>query len=564
MTDESRWFDEFGTVRTAREVLDAYEQGILNDDSRLSILKDAPALPLRRYIREIVWSAYREEQGPEESPSLQQTYATAFHEAPVALVISDLSGRILHANDAAVELLGYPQAEIAKMRVGELSAQNEDRREEIQQGNQVLAGKIDSFQVEREFVHKDGRRISGLLNVAMVRDEAGAPAQVIGQILDLTRLKALEKELVRAERLQTAGRLASGVAHDFNNLITVILGNLDKIERTSISEAKGAFSSIREVCSLGARMTGQLMAFSRDGVVELAVMDVREQLREAQRVLHATTPKQIGVELEVSSCPLPVRANAVLLEQVFVNLGNNARHAMPNGGTITLRALRDHEHAVIQVQDTGVGMPPEVIESAFEPFFTTRESEGGTGLGLATVYGTVRRFGGEIGITSEVGEGTTFHIRLELVEDEVTSDPGAVEVSAEPQDVVPTDEVRAARVLVVDDQVAIAKIIQRVIERDGMTVSVADGFESARAMIQASADAPFDLVISDVRLEDGTGIDVRNCVRASSADTHVMFISGYTADVLSEEDLVEENSSFLQKPFEPEELRIAVRRVLNR
>jgi len=472
-------------------------------------------------------------------------------------VISDLAGRILHSNPAMTSLMGYTGDELREMRVGQLGDADAEREREVRLGNEVLAGSRDSFQIERSYRHKNGEEIRGLLSIAMVRNPEGVPALIIGQILDITRQKELEREVVRAERLRTAGRLASGVAHDFNNLITVILGELDVLRDSVAPEAKASLENIREICAVGARMNDQLMAFSRDGVVELEVVDARSEIEAAARMLRALSVSGVSVDVMLPAEPLNVEVNPTLFEQMLLNLGNNARHAMPEGGKILIHAYPSEQSVCVDVSDTGRGMPPEVLERVFEPFYSTRKERGGTGLGMATVYGNMKRFGGDISIKSEVGKGTVVSLSFPRQGNYISVAP-----PRSPSEPV-AREVDAAAVLVVDDQEAITDILERVLGRAGYSVTAVAGLSEVRELLNTETCPAFEILLTDMNLKDGTGVEVRQAFLDKGMDASVLFVSGYNAGVLPDEVVLGEGIAFLRKPFEPVDVLAEVMRLMD-
>jgi two-component system, cell cycle sensor histidine kinase and response regulator CckA len=537
------------------EVMSAFEEGRLSSDTHVRILENAPSKPLHKYIRELVWEEYRTSTKMLDRESDETLlYKEAYDHAPVGMVVSDLSGRIVDCNEAWCRILGYDRAELIGMRVGELTG-DEDRSDEIALGNELFTGKRRFFQVKRSYIRKDGKRLETLLSVAIAKDLAGAPNQVIGQIVDLTEQRALEREVAQGERLQTVGRLAGGVAHDFNNLLTVIEAELDMLKTGDSQDRNEAFRNIREATTLSARLTQQLMAFSKSGAVSVETMDLNQLVAALRPILKAALSGRSRLHLQQEmNQVLPVKANVVLLEQVIMNLVFNARNAMsdPQGLIILRTYSRGDGQAVLEVEDNGSGMSEEVLSKAFEPFFTTREGTGGTGLGLATVYGIISRFDGRILLESELGVGTTCRVTLPLGE---TSSITQKELDEEQvkRALEREKSPSAARILLVDDQATIVRILDRLFRKAGYEVvtagSVSDG---TKAIL--GAQEPFDLLLSDLRLPDGYGTAVANAARERWTDLPVLFMSGYTDGSVSQQEIMGGGVEFVAKPFIPRDL----------
>ena len=462
MTVDGRyWVGDPPQPQSAKDIVEEMEQGKLALDTPVRIQPDAEPRPLYKYIRELVWEEYQVE-GKEESVDLADSrlHKVAFEHAPVAMVVSDLPGRITDCNDAFLRLLGYRRDEAIGLRISQIAA-DEDRSDEIALGNELFAGRRRSFSLERNYRKKDGSIVQALLSVSLVRDAKGAPERVIGQFVDLSEQKKLEQELSRGERLQTVGRMAGGVAHDFNNLLTVIEAEIGTLATGTEEERREALSNLREATGLSSRLTQQLMVFSKEGAVSISTLDLNEVVHSLRPILKAALTGRARLILHTPpDVRFPVRANLVLLEQVVMNLVFNGRNAIEDpSGTITVRTYAVGTDQIgLVVEDTGCGMSEEVMARAFEPFFTTREGSGGTGLGLATVYGIITRFGGTIAIESEVGVGTTMRMVFPRGDAEDLPAPNATS-STRLTAITDTElpAINQKRILLVDDQATILR-----------------------------------------------------------------------------------------------------------
>ena len=388
--------------------------------------------------------------------------------------------------------------------------------------------------------------------------------QIVGSTQDVTERRLLEERLLEAQKLESIGRLAGGVAHDFNNMLTAIFGNLQFAEEAaSIEEARPLLEAIRLTAERSAALTAQLLAFARRQVIEPKVIDPNELVSRLHTFFQRAIGEHVKVVLSLAARGR-IRADESQVEQVVMNLVTNARDAMPSGGVLTLETLDvtldEHyasSHADVEpgpyvllcVSDTGPGIPPHAIPHVFEPFFTTRA--GGTGLGLATCYGIVKQSGGHLSVSSESGQGTTFKVYLPRVTADVIQEP--------------TQETTAApgggeRVLLVEDEAPVRSVIQRTLEKHGYKVTSASTAEEALRL--ANREPPFALLVSDVVLPGMGGRALSEQLLQRIPGLRVLFISGYTENAIVHRGILEAGIHFLQKPFLPAELLSAIQLAL--
>jgi two-component system cell cycle sensor histidine kinase/response regulator CckA len=369
----------------------------------------------------------------------------------------------------------------------------------------------------------------------------------------------LETRLFRAQKLESLGLLAGGIAHDFANLLTVILTSTSLASARSqdalISEELNAINGAAE---RGALLTRQLLAISRTHPLTLQAVDVGERLRSLATLLHRILPERISLELSDDGEPALVEGDPSQLDQVLMNLCINARDAMPGGGVLRIRtelvpadataAAGDDPgpRIAISVTDSGSGMPPDVVDRIFEPFFTTKSERVGTGLGLAVVFSIVRQHGGSIACHSDVGRGTTFRLLLPVARD---GDPRVT-----PPDFSP--RTGTGRILIADDDIDIRETVGRILDSAGYsTLTVADGNEACAAL----RTEPFDLAFLDVVMPGPTCHDLVARLRAIRPDLRVLLSSGYAADNEVLRLAHEQCSGLLVKPFAFAELMRAIR-----
>jgi two-component system, cell cycle sensor histidine kinase and response regulator CckA len=391
-----------------------------------------------------------------------------------------------------------------------------------------------------------------------------AVANVLGAAVTREREEQLEQQLQRVRRLESVGQLAGGVAHDFNNLLAVILNfaefALDEADRESGLYAD--IDQIRRAAERAAALTRQLLVFSRREQVQVRVVDVNEALASTEEMLRRT----IGEHIELRSDPAPdlwpIRAGGGQLEQVLVNLAVNGRDAMPGGGRLTIRTrntevvppeLPRGRWVQLTVEDTGTGMHANVAAQAFDPFFTTKPKGEGTGLGLASVYGIVSQAGGEVRLDSQVGRGTTVSIWLPAAE-------GSPEVPAAGGGAVAPSG-HGETILVVEDEAQVRALTSRILSQHGYRVIQA---ANGQAALKECASRPehIDLVVTDVVMPVMSGAELAERLLDVRPDTKVLYMSGYTSDVVLQHGPPGSNVAVLEKPFSAQALLSRVRQSL--
>ncbi|MCG5052016.1 MAG: response regulator [Myxococcales bacterium] len=376
----------------------------------------------------------------------------------------------------------------------------------------------------------------------------------------------LERRLMQAQRLESVGMLAGGIAHDFNNLLTVVLSSASLAKMKMEPDVMPEVESVLAAAERGRGLTRQLLAMSHTQRLSLAPIDLNSRLTQLLELLKRVLPESIALDfVRAERLPL-VEGDESQLDQVFMNLCVNARDAMPEGGRLRLeteavvingRYARIHPWAkagrfvLVTVCDSGVGMAPEVVERVFEPFFSTKKERAGTGLGLAVAYGIVRQHGGMIQCASTLGAGTTFKVYLPTLERPVSW------VKAEAKKAVPMG---GERVLVAEDDAAVRDVAVRILESGGYRVVATESGEAACA---AAAIEPFDMVLLDVVMPGLTCAETIERLRTLRPELRFLLASGYTAETNVVALLRDDVHAFLRKPYDPEGLLRAVRRVLD-
>jgi two-component system, cell cycle sensor histidine kinase and response regulator CckA len=378
--------------------------------------------------------------------------------------------------------------------------------------------------------------------------------------------RRLEAELRQAQKLEAIGHLAGGVAHDFNNILMVIQGYTDMLlaEAPDTGTTRMDLREIREAARRGSDLTRQLLAFGRKQVLTIRPLDLNAVLADTNHMLARLIGESVQLELRTATEACPIEADRVQLEQVLINLAVNARDAMSGRGTlyvdldrVTLeRDTRDvlaGDYVRLTVRDTGCGMDAATRDRIFEPFFTTKSAGKGSGLGLSTVYGVVKQLGGHIGVESVPLQGTTFTIHFPATAKPVTSrrEVGAAHVVLG----------RAETVLLVEDDRAVRTVVDSLLRRHGYAVLPASGPREALATARRHAGA-IDLVLSDVIMPEMSGPEMVTLLAKQHPEARTVYLSGYSADTLVREGLIERRSQLVQKPVAASDLLHAVRGAL--
>ncbi|MEW6288936.1 MAG: response regulator [Thermodesulfobacteriota bacterium] len=493
-----------------------------------------------------------------------------------AFVVVDMDGRLLEWNKVYRSMLGYTESELRQLTYPELTpAAWRDMERKIVEEQIIPFGYSDVY--EKEYRRKDGSIFPVELRTYLLRDANDRPTGMWAIVRDISQRKEserekqrLEEQLRQAQKLEAVGRLAGGVAHDFNNLLSVILG-YGELVLQDMHREHPSYGPLQQIYQAGLRardLTRQLLAFSRKQVLEMQVVDLNAVVRGFEKLLRRVIGEDIELKLVLTVQPLAIKADASQLEQVLMNLAVNARDAMPEGGTLTIEtavAELDREYAaqkssvvpgtyaLIAVSDTGCGMDRDTMGLIFEPFFTTKPRDKGTGLGLATSYGIVKQHNGNIWVYSEPGQGTTFRIYLPLPGEKGVTDQSLAE---EPADLRGNETI-----LLVEDDEPLRNLTFAILRRQGYTVLVAENGQAALTMLDNFA-GPVHLVLTDVVMPGMSGRDLGARIAARFPDMKVLFMSGYTDNVIVHSGVLDEGVNFIQKPFTAQALAVKIRKTL--
>ncbi len=404
-----------------------------------------------------------------------------------------------------------------------------------------------------------------------LKDDFDNTVSVIQIIIDITEKRKLEEQLRQAQKLEAIGELAGGIAHDFNNMLTAIIGygSLLKSNLEEDSPLKPHVEHILSSAEKSANLTGQLLAFSRKQVISPKQVDLNGLIRGMDKLLQRVIGEDIELQSTLSDKDLFVMVDPGQIEQVFMNLITNARDAMPNGGLLSIRTEKvqineeygkTHDiektgaYALVSITDTGLGMDEKTRQRIFEPFFTTKEMGRGTGLGLSLVYGIVKQHNGNVYVYSEPGKGTTFKIYLPLVKSPVSQQTIA-------QVIIPKGGTET--MLVAEDNEDVRLLTKKVLEQFGYKVIEAVDGEDAINKFEENKEC-IQLVLLDVIMPKKSGKEAGDEIKKIKPDAKILFISGYTADIIHKRGILEERTDFISKPVTPQVLLAKIREILDR
>ena len=473
-----------------------------------------------------------------------------------AILSKDLSGIITSWNRGAEHIYGYRAEEVIGRHISLLTPS--DRPDEISEILEKIARgeTIEHYQSVR--VTKDGRRLDLSISVSPLRDATGEIIGASAIARDVTAQKRAEGQLRQAQKMEAIGRLAGGVAHDFNNILAIINACTeflrDRID--PVSEPSRYVENIKKATERGSALTKQLLAFSRTSTIQPRLLDVNERLHDISKLLRPLLGDDVEILIVPRSASVIVEADPGQLDQIVVNLAVNARDAMPRGGKFILetgvvrldkgfaeqhQALAPGKYVLLAVSDTGIGMDETTISRIFEPFFTTKEVGKGTGLGLATVYGIVKQNAGHIIVYSEPGKGTTFKIYLPSADHKI-----GLASRPEPETASPKRE--GTTILLVEDDEIMRSLTRQLLQEHGYSVVEANDGESALEWVQSHPGA-IDLVLTDVVMRHMSGPELVERLNASHPTLRVVYMSGYTGELIAEREVLKRGITLLEKPF---------------
>jgi two-component system cell cycle sensor histidine kinase/response regulator CckA len=522
----------------------------------------------------LVLSRTTGDKAEETARDAEMRFARFFNNAPVGIATVDSEGRIENANRA---FIAYAGAEVKRgLRLCDLLME-EDREaaeEAIRNARRGAAGGAVDVRLARNL-----DRVAQLYAAGV---DMGAEASAVVYLIDATEQKSLEMQFAQSQKMQAVGQLAGGVAHDFNNLLTAIIGFCDLllVRHQAGDPSFADVVQIKQNANRAANLTRQLLAFSRRQTLRPKVLSLTDALAELQNLLARLLTEKVELKIVHGRDLGLVKVDQNQLEQVVINLAVNARDAMPDGGRLTIRTANvseadsralDHplmphaEYVLIEVSDTGTGIPKENLGKIFEPFYTTKDPSKGTGLGLSTVYGIIKQTGGFVFPYSTVGKGTSFRIYLpryvETAAEKAAEAEAAAAAAAAPAETA--DLTGKGTILLVEDEDAVRTFAARALATRGYEVLQAESGEVALDVVREH-EGRIDLVVSDVVMPNMDGPTMAKELKTLLPGTPIIFVSGYAEDAFAKNLDPEQEFHFLPKPFSLKQLAAAVKDVMGK
>jgi len=504
-------------------------------------------------------------QAEEQLRASERRFRAIFNSMFQFIGLMTPEGVLIEANRTALDFAGITAADVVGKPFWESFwwAGDDGRVARLRKGiEQAAAGEFVRYDVKLR--GRDGTSAFIDFSIKAIRDDSGKIVLLVPEGRDITAQRKAEMErekvqaqLLHSQKMEAVGRLAGGVAHDFNNMLSVINGYTELLI-SQLEPSNPIYSDLQEIRYAGQRsaeLVRQLLAFARRQPVEPRVLDLNVTVSQLMKMIERLIGEHIRIEWQPGTLTCPVRIDPAQVDQILANLVVNSRDAMPDGGVIRIatRILAGEpvdgqgiQWVELVVNDNGAGMPAGVIEHVFEPFFTTKETGRGTGLGLATVYGIVQQNHGSVAISSAEGKGTTVSVRLPL-----WIRPREVEELAAPES--SSQESPEYTVLLVEDEKSVLKIEQKMIERLGYTViATAEPEEAVR--ICRTFPGSIDLLVTDVMMPKTNGLVLARELRQLRPQLHVLYMSGYSEEILEPGRLEEDAGQFIQKPFTVDQL----------
>lgn len=483
----------------------------------------------------------------------------------VKLLVDPDTGDIIDANASAVDYYGWPRQTLLSKKIFDLNTLSVEKTKLKME--QARKGEQTHFEFRHRRADGSERNVEVFSNAIVIKGK-----QYLYSIIhDVTNRHYLEEQLRQSQKMDAIGRLAGGVAHDFNNMLSVIIATVE-LTLSSVEQNTPIYEDLLEINSAAQRsaeLTRQLLGFSRKQVIKPRILNLNKVVEDQKKMLERLIGEDIHIKLTLNEDLWNVFADPAQMDQVLTNLSVNARDAIGGVGTLSITSdnvllaegqslyempIKSGEYVLLSITDTGHGMDAETIEHIFEPFFTTKDQGEGTGLGLATVYGIVKQNNGFMHVDSEPEQGTTFKIYLpRYVSERLSVD------KVETQKIVGGNEI----ILVVEDEESILKLTRRILERNGYTVLSTASPEEAISITQ-NYQGKIHLLLSDVVMPRMNGAQLKEELKKVNPKLRTLFMSGYTADVIAQRGVLGEEDEFIQKPFTMGVLAQRVREVLDK
>ena len=494
-----------------------------------------------------------ERRTTEEIGAYRARLAAIIDSSEDAIIGKDLDGIITAWNQGAERMYGYSQEEVLGKNISLLTEQADEVPkilERIRRGERIT-------HYESVRLTKDRRQLQVSVSISPIRNAAGEIVGASAIARDITEQKRAEDHLRQAQKMEAVGRLAGGLAHDFNNILGIVNACIELLKPRieGLKDTGQYISNIRKAVDRGTSLTRQLLAFTRRSTLQPELLDLNKHLHDVGKLIRPLMGDDVEIVI-LPRCPSAViEMDPGQLDQIVLNLAVNARDAMPRGGKFLLettlvetddafaeqhRPIRAGKYVVLAISDTGIGMEPATLSRIFEPFFTTKEVGKGTGLGLATVYAIVQQIGGYIWVYSEVGSGTTFKLYFRNAEDKMGEPKAPVSDSVGKRE--------GTTILLVEDDEIMLSLTRQLLEENGYQVLEAREGKSATEVMQ-SHNGKIDLLLTDVVMRGMSGPELVEKVRATHPGVKVVFMSGYTGELIAQHQEINREIPLLEKPF---------------
>ncbi len=542
--------------RDGNRIYVEFNAGIINYEGKPADLVIVRDITERKQVEEAL-------RGSEEK------MRAIFESSVDGIYVTNLEYNLLEVNNACIQIFGYSnKKEVLGQNVLNFLKKDEYENARRMIKNVLAKGYIKS--IEFVSVKKDGSEFPIELSTALLKDESGNPVGFVGNIKDSSERKQLEEQLSQSQKIEAIGRLAGGVAHDFNNILTVIRGYCE-LMYTKLDDASPLYKSISQIDKASKRaegLTKQLLAFSRRQVMQSKVLNLNSLILDDKDMFQRLIGEDIELEIDLDENLGNIKADPSQIQQVLLNLVVNARDAMPDGGRLTFttrnitlddsikkvhKPMKGGNYVLLTVRDTGTGMNKDIQKQIFEPFFTTKPKGKGTGLGLSTVYGIVKQSGGFIWVYSAAGEGAIFKIYLPRVKEKVPAAKVTIPISDRNNG--------KERILVAEDEDVVRELVCNTLGNQGYQIlEAANGQEALDLCL--SDEEHIDMVLTDVIMPVMNGSKLVENLKTKFPDIKVLFMSGYTGETIVAKGVWETSVQFLQKPFSQAGLIQKVREVL--
>jgi PAS domain S-box-containing protein len=502
--------------------------------------------------------------------SSEMLFRSVWENSVDGMRLTDENGVIIAANKAYCDLVGMKAEELEGKLFTIAYAESENPQAILERHREHFRARAANRKIQHQYTLHNGQVMALEITDSFI-ELHGQPLLLFSLFRDVTTQRRLEEQLRQSQKMEAIGQLAGGVAHDFNNILTVIHGHASLLLSSELEEsASRSAQQISQAAERAAALTRQLLTFSRRQLIQPRKLDMNKIVGNMTDLLGRLLGEDVSLQLNYCPSPAMVEADVGMMEQVLLNLAVNARDAMPKGGRLTVRIfivgldethVQHHPEArvgrfvCVSKTDTGCGIPPGNIQRIFEPFFTTKEVGKGTGLGLATVYGIVKQHRGWIEVESTVGKGTTFRIYIPYV--------GSAQAEAEKPTIQISIRGGTETILLVEDERSVRELVSRVLQKYGYKIlSASNGVEALATWNQHKNE--ISMLFTDLVMPDNmNGRELAEKLWAERPGLKVIFTSGYSTDIVGKDFKLEPELNYLQKPYQPQALALAVRRCLD-